>query len=58
MECPKCKEFIDKVWVISEASQPCNLDSNEVDGYGNVELGKTIRIECWNCGEDISELVK
>jgi hypothetical protein len=58
MICPKCHKEIDKVWVISESQQPCHLEGDTLGIYGMVEVGKTLRIECWNCNKNISEFIK
>ena len=58
MKCPYCKKNIKKVWVVSESSQPCNLDGKEIEGYGRAEVGKTIRIECWECNSTITDLIR
>ena len=58
MICPKCKTDIDAVYVISECSQTGTLSGNRVDDYAELEVGKTIRIECSECGKDIIKHVE
>jgi uncharacterized protein (UPF0212 family) len=55
MKCPKCNQKIDSVWVVSECSQEGFLKGNKIVEYDTAhDIGKTIRIECTKCGENIT----
>jgi len=62
MECPKCKTDITAVYVVSEYTQIGQLSGNAIAEYESIEhtggIGKTLRIECSECGEDITKFVK
>jgi len=60
MKCPKCNVEIEEVFVVSEYYQQGILEGNEVVDYDTVDepVGRTLRYECRECQEDISEFVK
>ena len=64
MKCPKCKEEIMEVFVISEYTQRGRLEmdfiSNEIIEYENVDspIGQTLRILCPICFGDITGSVR
>lgn len=58
MLCPKCKTEINKVNVISECWQEVTLDGNKLIDYNDVQIGKTLKIECPKCQANITKYVK
>ena len=58
MKCPKCKEEIDFVFVVSECYQRGTLKNRTIVDYGEIEkVLETIRIECPKCYADLTNKV-
>jgi hypothetical protein len=59
MKCPKCKEEISWVVVVSQCIQHGELEGNKIKSYGTVEeIEDTIEIDCSMCGKNITKFVK
>ena len=59
MKCPKCKENIEYVNVISRCRQEGELKDNRIVDYGSVEeIEETLSIECPLCQEDLSDMIE
>jgi len=59
MKCPTCKKELDSVVVVSECWQLATLDGNKIVDYGSVEeIGPLIKIECQECGKDLTKVVE
>ena len=59
LTCPKCKNGLENIWVISKCWQQAEIENYNLDYYGEVEeVGETLDIECMLCGEDIKSYLE
>ena len=58
MKCPDCKEEITDVEVESKCYQNAFVENGEVVDYSSIKhIGNTIRVNCGNCGADVTKLL-